>query len=285
MFKTSMSFPYPVLKEDGDDYKKSVFKPDINFTESSDEYELEVSFKMTDKKIAELIENKQAVYAVQIECRSTFFRKIEKFENSTGRFSIKCGSVHDKVELCPCIIAVKDINDFESPDFSDDYKGMKFNIRKNEVLALGDIRDFNAYYEKDIINKAASIVSIQVSDTDRYMNTSFDDERIIVTLPKKQYDFYMNSSISKDKYPIMNSIVAVPALVQALSIMAEMNEEDDFKEKMWYKTIDSRLRAICDSDGTKYNEMLKNPVKSVQIILDNLSEKAFSVLAEINGGE
>ena len=71
----------------------------------------------------------------------------------------------------------------------------------------------------------------------------------------------------------MNAILTVPALVEAIGIIA--NDEDNpdhtsgFEKKAWYKTIVVNLKRAAENNEAKYRQLLKKPVTSAELLLGN----------------
>lgn len=284
MLNSSLNFPYPVLKPTLDDFKSTLFQCDITVNNEKDGYRVNLKFAIESNYFKELLENNEIAYAVQVQCVSTWLRKIEILQSGNLSFFIPSSTIHEKVELCPCLIALKDIPNYSDPNFSDDYHGMNFSIHVNEVIGVGNRKKFDALYKKDIIKKAASIVEISADDQISTMECHMEYETISVKLPKLQYKWYMDNSIDKSKYSIMNSIVVIPALVQALTIMYDdeiYNATSGYEGYAWYKTIKYKLNNIAKNDHREYVRLLESPVKTAQILVDNISQKSLKMLANM----
>lgn len=278
MLNDNMNFPYPMLRNNNEDYKTSKFISNVSVNSEKDGFSINAEFLVENENIKKLIDDNFVEYALQIECTKTWFRSIETSENNIIKIFIPSNKLNQKVVLCPCLIVKKDIKNYTNDDFSEDYENLSFDIHVGEVLAVGKIRYFEANYEKDIINKPASIVNVTYDEKVKNMECYIDYERIQVVLPQKQYQYYIENSSDENKYPIMNSIVVIPALVQALSIISK--DESDYENYNWYKTIRNKLMKLCNNKDTDYKKMLETPVSTAQILVDNISETALMRLTK-----
>ena len=278
MLNDNMNFPYPILRENNEDYKKSKFISNVSVNSEENGFRINAEFLVENERIKKLIDDDFVEYALQIECTKTWFRSIETSKNNIIEIFIKSDKLNQKVVLCPCLIVKKNIENYTNDDFSDDYENMFFDIHIGEALAVGKIKYFEANYEKDIINKPASIVNVTYDEKIKNMECYIEYERIQVVLPKEQYKYYIQNSNDENKYPIMNSIVVIPALVQALSIMSK--DESDYENYNWYKTIRNKLMKLCSNKDTDYKKMLETPVSTAQILVENISEKALMRLTK-----
>ena len=67
---------------------------------------------------------------------------------------------------------------------------MTFDINAGDVIAIGEIRTFDALYQDDIIKNGTSPVTIARSETAKEISCDFSGSLIEVTLPAEQHDRY-----------------------------------------------------------------------------------------------
>ena len=96
---------------------------------------------------------------------------------------------------------------------------------------------------------------------------------IKITLPYDQYASYKDCGYVKAKYKTLNAILTVPALVEAIGIIS--NDEDNpehtsgFESKAWYKTIIVNLKRASENNENKYRQLLKKPFAAAELLLGN----------------
>ena len=283
MLNSSLPLPYPVLREEPIDYNTSVFKAEIKVTNTAGGYKMVGDFDVNNAGIKTLIKSGDLSFAIQIQCISTWYRDVLYSNDYHFEYVIPAASVHEKVDFCPCIIAKKTIVDFQNKvtDFSEEFEGIPFIINEGEPVGIGQRQKFDAYYKKDIITKAPSIVNIKESATSSVMECFFDDNTIQVHLPKKQHEAYKANGADKNKYSIMNSIVVIPAIIQALNIIyldEYGNGSSGCENFAWYKTLKYQLGKITKNDQNKIKKMLETPVPTAQMLIDDVSGHALNKL-------
>lgn len=191
-----------------------------------------------------------------------------------------------ELKITPCIIANRDIPEFVNDDFEEEYQGMSFEINIGDIIGIGSRRTFDALYQNDIIKNGTSIVSIARSDVKKEITSDFTGNIIQITLPKDQYSDYMDCGYNKIKYKLLNAILIIPVLVEAIGIIANDERDSDetsgFETKSWYKTIVVNLKRYAESDENKYKQLLDKPFSSAELLLGNNSASALKFLSQID---
>lgn len=272
MLNTNINYPYPVIRSYVEDYKTTIFTGKLTVNLQPDCYLIRPEFEINNQSIAEYIEQGKLIYGLEILSPATWYRKLQTVtENKSIRLNPIL--VHERVELIPCIIANKDIKEFTNDDFEDEYRGIKFQIHAGDIIAIGEARSFDALYQNDVIKNGSSIVSIGGDETTKEIICDYSGSVITITLPGEQYDDYKECGYLKAKYKTLNAILTVPALVEAIGIIA--NDEDNpdhtsgFEKKAWYKTIVVNLKRAAENNEAKYRQLLKKPVTSAELLLGN----------------
>ena len=90
---------------------------------------------------------------------------------------------------------------------------------------------------------------------------------------------------NRSKYKMLNAILIVPVLVEAIGIIA-MDENDpdnigDFQSCAWYKTIVVNLKRYAKNDEKVYRKLLEKPFTSAEILLGNNFADALEYLCNI----
>lgn len=272
MLNTNMNYPYPVIREHAEDYKNTIFKGSLTVNLLPDAYLIRPKFEISNTEIGELLALGKLTYAIEVQSPATWFRKLYPVkDNKTIRLS-PC-FLHERVELTPCIIAVESIHGFFNADFVEEYQGMSFDLNPGDVVAIGEARCFDALFQDDIIKNGSSIVSIGTSETAKEIICDYSGRIIQITLPAEQYEDYMECGCLKSKFKILNAVLVIPALVEAIGIIAndEKNAEQlsGFESNAWYKTIVVNLKRAAKNDERKYRQMLERPFTSAQLLLGN----------------
>ena len=102
-------YPYPVLSTYSDDYKTGEFSALIEPRKEG--YDLKVDFTatLTNEALRALIRSEQAKYVYHMECAQTGFRKVFQTGKSIASDFLPDKQLSGKLQICPFVVAVKDI--------------------------------------------------------------------------------------------------------------------------------------------------------------------------------
>ena len=224
-------------------------------------------------------------YAVEVQSPATWFRKLFPVINNTP-FHLDSKYLHERVELTPCIVAAVPISDFTNNDLEPEYQGLSFEINAGDIIAIGEKRFFDALYENDIIKNGSSIVNIYGSDRIKELICDYTGNIIKITLPADQYKDYIACGSLRTKYKTLNAILTIPALVEAITIIAndEANQEhtSGLESKAWYKTIVVNLKRAAENNESKYRQMLGKPFTSAELLLGNNYAFSLEFMKEVD---
>lgn len=284
MLNNSMNYPYPVLRSEKVDYKNSTFVAQVSKKNLNDGYQIHVIYSIDNPEIQQLIDEKKAAFAIQIQCVSTWYRRLEISEYNIQEFKLASKLIHERVDLCPCIIALEQIDDFSNSDFTEDFEGIPFNVRKGEVLAIGNRQRFDAIYKDDIIKKGDPIVHFINDEQTPVMYCEYDFDTIRIHLPKQQNTQYNHIGVYEGwKVPVLNAIYVVPAIAMGIEEIYKdtcMGGDATLERWAWYKTLKVMiLRKAKDVDST-YRKYLKDPIKTAEMLLNDNSAQALDIIAK-----
>jgi len=271
MLNSNIKYPYPLLREEPEDFITSTFCGELEVLREDQGFRVVPRFSVNNDQIMELIQSGVFCYAVQVQCRSTYYRTVEYIKENAP-FFIYGGTVHELVELCPCIIATQDYEGYFIDDFVPAFKYSPVNIYENDVVGIGNTIRFRAYYKADEVKKASSVVTVQADSSIERIQVDLNKPNIIVTLPQTQYDTYMKIGTSTaDQVTMLTSIISVPVIALALREI-DIDDESDYAELSWYKSLRALLDKIADGDPSKVNCLLEDTFQTAQLMLgDNLS--------------
>lgn len=272
MLNPNMNYPYPVIRVSEEDYRSTVFKGEMVVNLQPDSYLVRPAFEINNEGIAALIEEGKLTYAIEIQSPATWYRKLFPVKGNAP-IRIEPATVHERVELIPCIIATAPIRSFTNDDFEEEYQGLSFDINAGDVMAIGEIRTFDALYQDDIIKNGTSPVTIARSETAKEISCDFSGSLIEITLPATQHDRYLECGYKPEKYKALNAVLSIPALVEAIGIIANdvnyPNQPSGLESKAWYKTIVVNLKRAAENKEDKYRQLLDKPFASAELLLGN----------------
>ena len=272
MLNANINYPYPVIRSYIEDYKTTVFKGALTVNLQPDGYLIRPNFEVNNSGIGELLKNGTFTYAVEVQSPATWYRKLFTVKDNKP-IHINPIYVHERVEIVPCIVATVPFSSFSNEDFEDEYQGISFEIKSGDIIAIGEVRSFDALYQNDVIKNGSSIVSINGDEAAKEIVCDYSGSIITLTLPAAQYSDYTECGCLKAKHKTLNAILTIPVLVEAIGIIADDESNPDqtsgFESKAWYKTIVVNLKRAAENNEAKYRQMLGKPFASAELLLGN----------------
>lgn len=277
-------YPYPIMDKENNAYKEFSFN--VTTTVSKDGFNILFDFQTTigDADIKALIDNGKAVFAYHIQCAQTCYRAA--FETTDGSFLKRISEdlLNGLVEVCPLIILKDDIKGFASENFSSDYMGIRFDIDKGGILAIGDQTQHYINKEKTDLANTSSIFCVisNPSPNEDIMKIDIREKKIAVVLPQEQFSMYKKVCKSSLLLPNVHAMIFVPALMVVLSDLkknlltdGDLSRYDSFK---WFGALD---KITTKRFNKTLEELLTNrePVELAQMLLNaplNRALKSFS---------
>ena len=284
MLNSSMNYPYPIQKKKKTDYQNSIFTAQLSKKNLKDGYMINVIYSVTNPEIQQLIDEKRVAYALQIQCVSTWFRKLEISSSSVQEFKLPSNMIHERVDMCPCIIALEEITNFINSDFSEDFEGISFSVNPGEVLAIGERQKFDAIYKDDIIKKGDPIVHFINDEKAPVMYCEYDYDTIRVHLPKQQNDKYNHIGTYEGwKVPVLNAIYVIPAISMGIEEIYKdtcLGGAGTMERWSWYKTLKVMIQRKAKDVDSVYRKMLSDPIKTAQMLMNDNSAQALDIIAK-----
>lgn len=279
---TYRQFPHPVLSQFDNGYKTSKFNAILNTKNNEGYININIDFMLNCESIQRLISDDMAHYVIHLECKATRFRKVYRIQEAASTISIESNKVSGEIEVCILIAAKKDILGFTSEDFIDDFKGIKFDIEKGEILAT-DLDRIIEIEKVGDLDKVPSIFSITYDES--MGRKEFDWEpsgnRIIIKLSKD--NFYRFQSISKHDNikGVLAMGIIIPVLTELIMTFRSESEQEYYsmgEDEECYKIIEKRLINI----GFKTPESLKrqSATSIAYMILENLLNNSFIAIED-----
>ena len=280
-------YPYPVLWDKNDDYKKpSKFLAEVEAKENFKNIKLKINFLLKDKEIENLIKENKAEYVVHIEATSTYFRELISTRETEINYDLKDNDILGRLQMSFFILAKEDILDYKNSNFNEDYSGESFNLKKGKIIAIADSYRFDIEKNDDNLEKVSSIFSICQKETVEQtgMTVDMNNEKIRIALNKTDYINYHQLSQNSNNINIINSIIIFPALIFIFEQLKKDFDENDFADYKWFRA----LRKIFEKNNQSLNkDLLENElsIDLAQKILNYPIERAFNSLKDENYGD
>ena len=241
----------------------------------------------------ERIKNGDAKYVYHLECAQTGFRTVIQTDQLSETYTLFSQTVNGKLQICPFVVAVKDLKGYSSSDFHDDYQGEVFDIEAGCVLAVGKMAVLDITKSTDDIANTPSIFSITRNpDTSCHqMLVDMLQRKIMIKLPWDDFTNYSALQSLPEAQSILNSLTVVPALVYVLGqLRAQSPDErnENNSDTLWYKVLSKTLstKFDCDIESTQFDAL--NFMELAQKLVNDPLSDAFKFLVNSptsSGGE
>lgn len=265
MFKIKGNYPYPVLLEENKYFKNSYIHAEYFKSSNKTEHKIRIVCDLKNEKIEQLIQERKAIYTVQVESPNAFYRRIFQSTNPNIEITISNDEVIDYIDIGVAVIATEDIEDYTNNDFIDEYQGIEFNIRKNEILAICDTRNnIEITYDGEALKEVKNIFKLKKTD-EEFMSYNLENERITVLIPKDFLNTYIQYKKlgSKDTIGILNTTIFLPILT---NVIMDMEDERNLS-KVWHKTLSKKIKEIAEKEQRSIEDCLQEPLETAQKLL------------------
>ena len=280
-------YPYPVLWDKNDDYKKpSKFSVEVEPKEDFKNIKLKINFLLKDKEIEKLIKENKAEYVVHIEGSSTYFREIISTKEREISYVLKDRDILGRLQVNFFILARQDIKNYKNDNFNEDYSSETFNLKKGNIIAIADGYRFDIEKNDDELGKISSIFSICKKETVEQTGMTIDMgyEKIRIGLNITDYVNYSQLSQNPNKVESVNSVIIFPALIYIFEQLKKDFNETDYTEYKWFRALEN----IFKKNGEDLNKgLLENEISIdlAQRVLNYPIERAFNSLINEDEGD
>lgn len=249
----NQNYPHPVLCAGNNDYTNCVF--DIEIIEDpiieGNTIKLKISYNLSCEGMKKMILEKSAKVVLYFESVIAEYRKIFAFEadKTIKDVVIDNDSINRNLLMKGYIIASKAMSSFSLPEQNRELLGTApSSIRVGDILAVAT-KFFNIPLESyDPLADRPSIFCIRKQD--KYLNeevsADFSGSKITIWLNEETHNKYKRLYEVPDVRGMLASFFAVPVLVDVLTYMKNIGEDErvDIEDKKWYQVISKRLTEL-----------------------------------------
>lgn len=290
MSNTNINYPHPLLNESNYDYVNCSFNIEL-LDESyfvDNNVNAKISYYLDSNGLKDMIQNDKASVKLYFECAETQYRKIETFDKNKNEIEININKdlVNKYLEIRGYIVSLEDTNEFNLPEHNKELfgTGPYSKIRKGDLLAISNDFIKIPLENYDPLVDRKSILSIRHKpDMEEDIRIDLFDHpkgKISIFLNTEMHELYQQLNEAPENRTILASLFALPAIVEALFVMKNTDNKDDFIDKKWYQVIMDRLDKLQidletqDSMVDVANRILPhvfmNTAKSFKDLLDEL---------------
>lgn len=259
------SFPHPVLGN-RDDVPDAAFQTTLQMTSDKQSVYVNAEVACSCKVLNTLLAAEKAKYVLHVECSNTLFRKAYEFSESPHRISIPADNLNGSVEVNVFVRANERIPEYHIPESHPDYADAVFDIRRGDILAVGQGEIFEIESNFDSLSRIGSIMQITeaLRDGDIPMEPNFEGDKIVIFLSKTDFADYKMLKHHEHVCGPLTTTIVLPVLVEALHILKEENGGLD-DGRRWVRALTRRLEILgLNTDVeplTLAQQILELPVK------------------------
>lgn len=285
---TNRKFVYPVLNEEKDDYKESLFNVDFeNSMDGINSLKLTFDIAITCPELEQMILNGQAEYVIHLECSTTAYREILKTVSKHVEHVIPIGRINGSLDVVAFVILKKEVSNFTCKDWVDDYSGISFSLSRGSILAYQNLPGLDITKDYEEFTNAGSIFSIykRITDEDKPAEINLESAKIKIGLVTKDYDVYSIYSSKTELQPIFHSMLILPALVYVFEELKQVDGQETYHGKEWFIALE---KAYAKRGLNFMNEVLNTEKTSYQLAQEAMElplSKAFNQIPVILNSE
>ena len=257
-------YPHPVLRENNDDYINSSFEVDLPYEKDIKRLKLNINFKLDNKTLEKMLLDEKVQYVVHIECPKTSYRKIITTTEKSLSENLKDENILGKIQVTSFIVVKESILNYENESFNSDYFGMKFNLEKGTILAIGDSYKIDVDKEKESLGNVPSIFTIckKMTTDETGINIEYNMNKIRIDLNISDYEKYTQLvSTSGQFIDVINSSLIFPTLIYVFEKLKNEFDEIEENDYRWFKA----LKNIFEKYGYRFNQELFENETSLQL--------------------
>lgn len=268
----SKFYPHPVLYRNNDDYVSSNFDAAVKTFPGPKKIHFEVEFHLDNRDIEEHINNRDMAFLLHIECPLTGFRDAFKSNHSIIVGDLNASEVRGNVEITPMIIVENLLRTYSNNNFNSIFGDISINeLQKGDLIAISDGFELPIFEDLDNLSNVESIINVRKSDKN-HMDVQLEGNRIVVMIPKKEYESFV--TFSKSAYnPILISSIITPALIYTLTKLRH-HGVSEYEHTEWYYS----LKVILEKMNLNIEDNNISEFELSQKILDNPEKRMFEFL-------
>ena len=277
IFSKNAIFPYPVLKNELDDYTENIFNLEVDLKDNTNEFIFEITYEIGSDYIKNLIDTKKAALFLVIRAKDNKFFRVE----NNSKVSIPKNRISlDKRTSIQLIIRAEEQIDFhDNNDLTDFYTGIKtkISIDKHCLLGLSNVVIFDGSMRKpfDIFEKRIS------SDLNSDIKIEVGSETIIIEYKHEDYQFVTSPNSSILNYPYIYMGMQ-KALMKMIKEKSDDGESLDFTDmEMPEEPLYAKLYNLLKSKGIDGVD-IKNIDEVIYKSSDRILEKFSNVIKGLN---
>ena len=288
-----ISFPYPVLRYGSDDIVPELADNciAISVTKEISDYIFDVSLKINNPDIENLIFLDKAIYTCEVDCIKTVWR--EAFPSKSPNFSIRIPrkDLAGNITFNAYVSVKEPIHNYHNNGFNSDYGDSSFDMEPGDILVGFPEVKHHIDIKYDKLQAAGSFMIIHEDPEHSVVNFAFDHDKIDINIPTSMFVQYQNG-LKTNFAEMMHASLAFNALTCALYELPKIYSDSN-GSLLWIQAIIHRLQTEEQFEGmfdaqtmeisdvpAVANLLLKDPYKR---LFDYLTEQIATDIDDDNG--
>lgn len=238
---TNRLFTYPVLSEEKNDYKNSIFSVGYEQTmQGVDSLKLTFDIVMNCQELDQLIISGQADFVLHLECTTTAYREAIHSVSKHVEHVIPIGRINGTFDAVAFVILKKNITGFICSDWVEDFNDTTFNLFAGSILAYQNLQSLNITKDYEEFANAESIFSVykRLTEDDCPAEINLDSSKISIGLGTKDYEVYAMYSAKTELQSLFHSMLILPVLVYVFEELKQEGGEDTYHNKEWFIALE-----------------------------------------------
>ena len=252
---------------------------------------------VVDDTLREFVQNGYLNAILVVESPESVFRKTYSLGLTPTTIKIPLLALSGKVTISSYLYATKDILEYKSINFNEDFSDIEFELNKFDIVGIDDGFSFNIEHNDLADNVSESIFEIiRGENSQKYIqyNTDEGDSKIYIYLPKDKFEQYSQVKTSRPFMYIFMGLIVVPVLVD---IFNRLKNEFEFCEDIidinesypWFKSVARSYKSIENMNLSVSTFMNSNTLEFAQKIFNNMNvqaiEDAYNMIINQTEGE
>ena len=277
------NFPYPLLNHNKNitDYRletdfRLVF--DINadgklVIENKKICFRNIHFELTDPDLRKMVEEKKLQGAFLVQCSRSVYRKCFPITQQPENLEVDMRNFSGDVNISAFLYAIEDIDNFSSEGFNPRYTGYSCKIDKYDIVAVDEGLKFSIDVEPTDAKDVSSIFLLVPKEDDDQITYQDGTRKIIIYLPRKQYEAYRNIKNDRRNENIAFAMIAIPVLTacikDAQKELQNTDLEDLAENKKWLYSVAYRYKEVTGQNLTGEELVNIGALQLAQLVLNN----------------
>jgi hypothetical protein len=240
-FNNQVSFPYPVIRENNDDYIREEFNAQSSVQIGQKATLVKIKYNLTSKEVLKQINKKNVSYVSIIRCRDTFFEQVLSNNDSNIETEISINELRGTVEILSYVFVNKDVR-ITTDSFNPEYGSNYFDYSVGDVIAQSNPEIF--HIDRDFFKPLQSVFQIVLMESLKNGEWEIDFSQDKIQINVSQDILNIETSLRSDphgKHILLNSLY-FSTIMQGVQLLKDT--PDFANEYKWAKVFIAKIEYL-----------------------------------------